>query len=322
MKSPSRLLEFDLRAGGFELLLDLLGFGLGDVFLDGLRSAFDEVLGFLEAQASDGADFLDDADLVRAGFLEDDGELGLRFSSGSSGGSASGGSGGDGSGGGNAPLAFEIFDEGGEVENRLAGQPLDDLVFGDVAHDDLLEATSGFESETRLRDVSPSLLSLDLDFRRARRRRRRSGHEKGLGCGLFLLLNLGVEDADESRGVLVEQAEQLRAEGLEARQVGDLGEICGGDDLLVQHADLDLELLLVLEELLQDLRDAGGILSADDNGRRAGQRAFEIGQAQGLGRDAERAVLDDVELGLLRGELLRSSATSATVTFVKFARMT
>ena len=50
------------------------------------------------------------------------------------GGSGSGGGGGDGSGGGNAPLAFEIFDEGGEIENRLAGQPFDDLVFGDVAH--------------------------------------------------------------------------------------------------------------------------------------------------------------------------------------------
>src|ERR1041384_7640846 len=73
------LLEFDLRAGGLELLLELLGFGLRDVLLDVLGSAFDEVLGLLEAEARDGTDFLDDADLVRAGLLEDEGELGLRL---------------------------------------------------------------------------------------------------------------------------------------------------------------------------------------------------------------------------------------------------
>ena len=44
------------------------------------------------------------------------------------------GSSGNGSGGGNAPLAFEVFNEGGEFENGLCGQPFDDLVFGDVAH--------------------------------------------------------------------------------------------------------------------------------------------------------------------------------------------
>ena len=46
-------------------------------------------------------------------------------------------------------------------------------------------------------------------------------------------------------------------------------EICGGDEFLLHHADLDLELLLIVEELLQDLRDASGILSANDHRRRA-----------------------------------------------------
>ena len=42
--------------------------------------------------------------------------------------------------------------------NRLAGEPLDDLVLGDVAHDDcLLGRIAVSNSETRLRDVSPSL---------------------------------------------------------------------------------------------------------------------------------------------------------------------
>ena len=60
------LLEFHLGAGSLELFLDLFGVGLGDVFLNRLRCGFDEILGFLEAQASDGADFFDDADLVFA----------------------------------------------------------------------------------------------------------------------------------------------------------------------------------------------------------------------------------------------------------------
>ena len=38
-----------------------------------------EVLGFLQAQAGDGADGLDDFDLLLAGRLQDDGELGLLF---------------------------------------------------------------------------------------------------------------------------------------------------------------------------------------------------------------------------------------------------
>ena len=50
---------------------------LRDAFLEVLGRALDEVLRLLEAEAGDLADDLDDVDLVRAGFLEDDGELGL-----------------------------------------------------------------------------------------------------------------------------------------------------------------------------------------------------------------------------------------------------
>ncbi len=42
--------------------------------------------------------------------------------------------GGDGGGGGDAPLGLEVLDEAGDFEDRLAGEPLDDLVFCDVAH--------------------------------------------------------------------------------------------------------------------------------------------------------------------------------------------
>src|ERR1700761_231506 len=82
----SQLLELDLGASLLQLSLDLVGFFLVDAFLDRLRRAFDEVLGFLEAKTGDGADFLDDLDLLLAGRGENDRELGLLF--GRSGGSA------------------------------------------------------------------------------------------------------------------------------------------------------------------------------------------------------------------------------------------
>src|SRR6476620_2463341 len=47
------LFQLDGRAGGFELLLDLLCLVLIDAFLDGLWSALDQVLGLLEAEAGD-----------------------------------------------------------------------------------------------------------------------------------------------------------------------------------------------------------------------------------------------------------------------------
>ena len=49
----SGLLDLDLGAGRFDLLLDLFGFFLGDAFLQGLRSALDKSLGFGETEASD-----------------------------------------------------------------------------------------------------------------------------------------------------------------------------------------------------------------------------------------------------------------------------
>ena len=62
-KAIRRLLEFDRAASGFDLALDFFGFRLVDAFLDRLRRAFDERLGFAQAQTGDGADFLDDLDL-------------------------------------------------------------------------------------------------------------------------------------------------------------------------------------------------------------------------------------------------------------------
>src|SRR5882757_703164 len=61
-----QLLDFDLGAGLFELLLDGGRFVLINAFLDGLWSAVNEILGFFQAQAGDFANRLDDVDLVAA----------------------------------------------------------------------------------------------------------------------------------------------------------------------------------------------------------------------------------------------------------------
>src|SRR4029077_1652695 len=82
----------NFRAAVGQLLFDLGGVFLGEVFLHRLRRAFDDVLGFLEAEARDFADDLDDVDLlgrIRNAF-EDDAEFSRRFG-GHGGGRATGG---------------------------------------------------------------------------------------------------------------------------------------------------------------------------------------------------------------------------------------
>ena len=129
---PKReLLEFDGAAGFLDLLLDLFGFRLGDAFLDRLRSAFDQRLGFAEAELGDGADFLDHVDLLAAVVDEDDVELGLLFLDRSRGGAAAGRSR-DRSRGRNAPLLLERLGENGGIENGQLAELVDEGI--DVSH--------------------------------------------------------------------------------------------------------------------------------------------------------------------------------------------
>jgi hypothetical protein len=65
------LLELDGGASRLEVLLELRSVVLRHGFLHD-ASGLDEVLGFLQAQAGDGADGLDDLDLLLAGGLQDD----------------------------------------------------------------------------------------------------------------------------------------------------------------------------------------------------------------------------------------------------------
>src|SRR5262245_18407506 len=91
----SHLLEFHLSSGLFQLSLDLLGLVLGQLFLDGLGRALDQILGLLEAQTGERTHFLDHLDLLFTGGGEHDGELRFLFHWGGSG-AAQSGSDGDG----------------------------------------------------------------------------------------------------------------------------------------------------------------------------------------------------------------------------------
>src|SRR5699024_5569130 len=78
------LLDLDLSADLFQLLLDVLGVSLGSLLLDGLGSAVNDSLGLLQAQTGDLLDDLDDLHLGSAHVGQDDVELGLLLLSGSS----------------------------------------------------------------------------------------------------------------------------------------------------------------------------------------------------------------------------------------------
>src|SRR3569833_4104721 len=123
---PPLLLQLDLGAGVFELLLDLGSFVLRHVSLHFLGSAFDQVLGFLEAQAGDRTHFLDHVDLLVAGVGENDRELGL-LGGGGSATSRSGGGNGHRRGGGNAPLFFQQLGQVGGFQNGQGGQVFNEL---------------------------------------------------------------------------------------------------------------------------------------------------------------------------------------------------
>src|SRR6187431_2954999 len=127
------LLDLDLGARCFELLLDVLGLFLADVLFDRLGSAFDQVLGFLETQSGDLADGLDDVDLVGTTVGENDGELRLLFDSSSNSAAASGSSHGDRSRA-DAPLRLELFDELGDLDHREVGEEVDDLITSNFSH--------------------------------------------------------------------------------------------------------------------------------------------------------------------------------------------
>src|SRR5437868_8462384 len=131
--SREDLLQLDGAAGFLDLLLDLLGLGLGDAFLDRLRRALDQRLGFAEAQLGDRADLLDHVDLLATVAGKDHVELGLLFSSRSGGAATGGRRSGNSRGGRNAPLLFQRLREVGGFENGQRRKLVNQRI--DVCHD-------------------------------------------------------------------------------------------------------------------------------------------------------------------------------------------
>src|SRR5471032_698641 len=72
-------LHFYTRANVGEFLGDGRGFVLAQALFYGLGSAVHQILGFLQTQAGDFANRLDDVDLVGAGRRQNHGEFGLLF---------------------------------------------------------------------------------------------------------------------------------------------------------------------------------------------------------------------------------------------------
>ena len=75
------LLQLNLSASSLELLLDLVSLSLRSSLLDGLRSGVNLLLSFLQAQAGDLANSLDNVDLGRASVNQNYVEVGLSVSS-------------------------------------------------------------------------------------------------------------------------------------------------------------------------------------------------------------------------------------------------
>ena len=125
-----QLLDFHFGAGFFELLFGGIGVGLVRAFEQRLRSAFDQRLGFRQAEA--GFDFTHGFDrrdlLVRRNGDKD--QVKRIFRSRGSRSCACGttcGGNRDGRGGGNAPLGFKLFHQVSGFENRQLAQFFHDV---------------------------------------------------------------------------------------------------------------------------------------------------------------------------------------------------
>ena len=118
LQESNPLFNFADSSNFFERRNDLLGVFFVDAFLDFARCAIDDVFGFFEAEAGEFADDLDDLDLLRADFLEDDVELGLFFDFFGNGSGAGDGDGGR--GGRDAEFFFKRLDELEELQKRTS----------------------------------------------------------------------------------------------------------------------------------------------------------------------------------------------------------
>src|SRR5690606_29102643 len=134
----SGLLDRDSCAGALKLLLGLVGGVLVDLLENGLRRAVDEVLGLLETERRERADLLDDLDLLVAGGLQDDVELGLLLGGclhrGALGSGRPSSGDRDGRGGRNLEGLLELLHELGELDQGHLLERIKELVGAQLRH--------------------------------------------------------------------------------------------------------------------------------------------------------------------------------------------
>src|SRR4029453_11838914 len=127
-----------LGAGAPELGLGLVGLLPGDALEHGLGRGVDQVLGLLQAEAGEGADLLDDLDLLVAGAGEHDVELGLLLgrlglAGPGTGGGRPGGHG-HGGGGGHVEGLLELLHELRQLEQGHLLEGVQEVVGGQLGH--------------------------------------------------------------------------------------------------------------------------------------------------------------------------------------------
>ena len=110
-----KLLNFNGSAGLGKSSLDLLSLVLGNAFLNGLGCALNQILSVLQAQTGDLANSLDNVQLVSTKACQNNVELGLLFSSGSS--CTGSGNNAYGSSSGYAELLFNCLYKVSELKN-------------------------------------------------------------------------------------------------------------------------------------------------------------------------------------------------------------
>src|SRR6185437_5072871 len=131
------LLDRDGRTGPFQGGPGLVRGLLVDPLQERLGRRVDQVLGLLEAEAGQAADFLDDLDLLVASALQDDVELILLLGWGrvASGAGRGGGGGRDGRGGLDVKCVLELLHELGELQEGHLLERVEQIVGAELRHD-------------------------------------------------------------------------------------------------------------------------------------------------------------------------------------------
>src|SRR5579871_6605031 len=334
----TQLLQFDARAGLFELRLDRVGLVLGDALLDRLRSRVDEILRFLQPEARDGADDLDHLDLLAAGLGEDNVErrllLGRVAATATCGRARS--RDGDRSSGGDAPLLFDLVLQLDELEYGHLPELVEDGVNSHVLV--LLFGFGGRLGSLRTRFVDAlrfRVVTLDrgglcgvrlgvacdrllFGSRLFLRRRRLGRFRDRFRCSVLTaeLLDAGVDQPDEvlqrsveERGERAERrddrAEHLAAEHLRRRQRGEALDLGRRHRAAGHDAAADLENLRLARGVCERLRGRDHIAVGLDerDRRRALEEREECVGSRGLGRAARERVLRHRELRAALDEL-------------------